>query len=194
MKNLEDLKHNVKSLLKQKNIPLSHSQKEKLFDNIKNSGTLFKDCLTKVNEYVYHSFYFLFFFSLIGLSLSFIDDLNIFQLSLSSNNLEFLIGVIYLLTIITLYFYQIKISWLYFYARCAFVLILYTKIDYEYLERITKKYDDSFNYESILKMEDKKNINFASHFKIILLSVLLFPIFFVWNKKFKQFFYAYYQL
>ena len=184
MKNLENLKHNVKSLLKQKRIQLSHSQEEKLFDNIKNSGTLFKDSLTKVNEYVYHSFYFLFFFSIIGLSLSFIDDLNIFQLSLSSNNLEFLIGVIYLLTIITLYFY----------ARCAFVLILYTKIDYEYLERITKKYDDSFNYESILEMEDKKNINFASHFKIILLSVLLFPIFFVWNKKFKQFFYAYYQL
>ena len=189
IQDLNSVKVHIYDLIGKVGIKLTKKEKENLDDRFENFGRLFKKCLKKVNAYVYHTFYAVFFFSSIGIGLTFFLDLNLFQLTLVDSYTPSLIPIVYWLSTITFYFY----------IRSAFVLILFTKIDTEYLEKITKKYDDRLNYKNLLeigtkkKEEKQKEEDNSSLTKIYLLK-LLFPLFFVWNKEFKAFFYEFYSL
>ena len=186
IQDLDITKTHILGLIKKRGIHLSKEENKNLNDIFETFGRLFKKCLKKVNSYVYHTFYAVFFFSSIGIGISFFVDLNLFQLKIVSTNLSFLILIIYVLSVFTFYFY----------VRSAFVLILFTKIDIEYLEKITKKYDEGLTYKNLLKRGGAGQQKEDTHslMKVYLLRFFLFPLFFVWDKEFREFFYEFYGL
>jgi len=181
---LESLKTYINQLVEKKEINIPKDKVKGLCDTIDSRGELFKWCLTKVNSYVYHSFYTVFFFSCLGLAITLIYDLDLFNIySTFSQQLDFLLLFIHLISVILFYWY----------SRAVFVLILYTKIDYEYLEKLAKKIDDIINYSQLYQLDGEKT-NFWSGLRIFFLKYFLFPIFFIFNTQFKEFFYKYYSL
>lgn len=184
LQSLKSLKKYANDSLKEKKIKIPDEDFEKFNDNLDSRGVLFKDCLTKVNQYVYHSFYFVFFLSSLGLGITLFSDLDLFNITSKFPNItnHFLV-VIHLISLLLIYWY----------LRAIFVLILYTKIDYEYLEKLAKKLDEIIGYKTLLKLDEEKKDG-GSRFRIFCLKVLLFPFFMIFNKEFKEFFYKYYNL
>ena len=184
LESLRSLKDYVDDLFKRERIKVSDDKVKRLHDKLDSRGKLFKWCLTKVNSYVYHSFYFVFFLSSFGLGITLIYDLDLFKITSTFPNIHnpllFLIHIVGFILI-------------YWYSRAIFVLILYTKIDYEYLEKLAQKVEEIVGYKALLDLDDEKNDGW-SQFKIFCLKFILFPFFLIFNKEFKQFFYKYYNL
>ncbi len=183
MQYLDRLKSYIDETIKEKNIKISKYAKDNLKETIDAREELFKDCLSKVNYYVYHSFYFVFFFSVIGIGITSIYELDLFKISSLHLDLGFLLSLIHLLAFTTLYLY----------SRAAFTLILYTKIDYEYLEKLARRIDDVLNFRQLTKLDDEKE-SLVNLVKRSSLRFFFFPIFLIFNKKFKFFFYRYYSI
>lgn len=184
LQRLKDFKKSANDSLKEKKIKMPDEDFKQFNDNLDSRGILFKVCLTKVNQYVYHSIYFVFFLASLGLGITLFSDLDLFNIVSKFPNITNHILFIIHLTSIFLF---------YWYLRAIFVLILYTKIDYEYLEKLAKKFDEIIEYKTLLKLDEEKKDG-ASRFRVFCLKFVLFPLFMIFNKKFKEFFYKYYNL
>ena len=181
---LESLKNYIDKIIKEKKIELSKDKIIGLKETIEARGKLFKTCLSQVNTYIYHSFYAVFFLSVLGMGISSISELNLFNIYPTfEEELVHLLAVIHIIALLLLYWY----------TRAAFVLVLYTKIDYEYLEKLARKIDEIIGLKKLLTLDDEQK-NELANFKINGLRYFLFPLFLVSNKEFKEFFYKYYNL
>lgn len=142
-----------------------------LEDYLETEKNQFRFCLFKVNCYVYHSFYIIFFLSGTGLILS-------------------MLGSIFKWTNWSIYLIIVAISiilW-YYVMRAIFVLLCYTKItDIDYLERLSKKLENMYEYN----LNSLNEINYSSLTKNFVFKCFFF-IFFIFNKSFKTFFDKYY--
>jgi len=144
---------------------------------------VFNDSLNTVTSLVYHTFYGIFFFSIVGTFFSLLIELDIF------NWKRFLPNFVVEYSLPTM-----AVILLYFTARGIFLLIAYTKIDnIEYSERIIKKYKQIFGgkIDKIFDEEDKYVPMGKLKINII---TFLFILFFIVNRNFRNFFYKFYKL
>lgn len=182
--NLKSLKEHIANSIKKKGAALKKNEKEEIYETVDARAKLFLKSLEQVNTYVYHSFYGVFFFAILGMGISLVTDMNIFLIHSAFNEYSvLLIWGVYFITGISLYFY----------ARAAFVLILYTKFDYGYLEKLGNRIDEILGLKK-LRMLDEENRNELVQIKIYVLRYIFFPFFLLVNNEFKQYFYRYYAL
>ena len=184
---LNEMKKDINAQINNKSPKNLQDKKQRLIDLVDSKIEIFNYCLPKVAIYVYHSFYLIFFFSSIGLVLSMVYELNIFNLN-TTYNLNWFNFLIHIFSILLLY-------WV---LRAIFCLICYTKMDFGYVERLSEHIENKMYYD-FGQIEDtpytfKKIMGIVVIFFRITLFRILFLGLIIWDNKFKQFFYNYYNL
>ena len=184
---LETLRNIINKTIGKKAPNILKEQKSDLLELVDSKEDIFKYCLSKVSVYVYHSFYLIFLLSGLGIILSSINELNILNLNVLYG-LQWFKLIIHLLAVILFY-------WV---LRAIFCLICYTKIDYDYIERLFLHIENKIYY-NVGKIEETP-FTLKKLWKMmqVIFRITLFKFFFfgfiIFDKKFKKFFYTYYNI
>lgn len=184
---LADMANEIDKLInKKKDLKNKDEIRKQMTDSLEMHNAIFKSSIENATNYIYHSFYFIFFFSFLGLITTLISEINIFGVYDLLNKYLQMDKTVYINGFILLLM-------LYFLARSVFLLICYTKIDHiEYVQRLYNNITASIEPKIESLLEPNKNpFKPNGRFKQSLLQ-LFFNVFMIFKKNFRQFFYQLY--
>jgi len=186
---LRELKQGYERILKSKKG--AKELIEQFDDELTTQFAVFKDSLVKITSYIFHTFYLIFLFSLLGVGFSLIVEMNIFGLTNGSFPWiwinQFLIETAWMIFIIHL----LAFSLLYVIARAIYLLIVYNKIDdFEYANILQDRIATRIVPRS--RVFEKK-IDTGKSAKIVLHQIFFF-FFWIRDKNFREFFFTFYDI